>query len=434
MISVTSLRKTLRPLIPWWGLWLLQLLRSIPKTRRIVRDLQFSAENRGPRLLVDVTRISRIQKVTGIPRVIVELCAGLGRICPNSEVSLVLFRATNNGKLIETQRAVLGQQANQRRAIDNREIRVAPGDIFLFPDVVGPPDGPTAKEVKKLQSLGAQVFFICYDLLPITYPHFFTKFARVIYRQWFEAVLESDGVLFISQASQAEFNRVSREQRASAPKKIRDGVMFLGSSQPPAESVRKSSPRNLEGRERFAFLMVGTLQPRKGYSAVLDAFDRLWMEGALHTLTIAGAPGWKTQALVARIKEHPEFGKKLQWWPDADDSSLWELYASSDALIANSVAEGFGLPLVEAAQLSLPIIATRIHPFVEIAGDHAFYIEPEDPAGVERAVREWCNRATQGTYPVSTGIRPRTWDEVAHEALQILLDQPAETAVNDGVN
>jgi glycosyltransferase involved in cell wall biosynthesis len=180
--------------------------------------------------------------------------------------------------------------------------------------------------------------------------------------------------------------------------------------------------------------MVGTLQPRKGYSAVLDAFDRLWAAGALHTLTIVGAPGWKTQALVTRIQQHPEFGKKLQWLDDADDSSLWDLYAGSDALIANSVAEGFGLPLVEAAQVGLPLIVTRIDPFVEIAGDHAFYIEPHDPAGVERAIREWCNLATQGIFPESRGVRVRTWDEVAHDALEILLDQSAETAFNDGFN
>jgi glycosyltransferase involved in cell wall biosynthesis len=363
----------------------------------------------------------------------VELCAGLGRLASKTGVRVVFYQVAKDGKLRETRLAGLGSGVTPGNETKSPEIFVRTGDIFLFPNVVVAPDGPRPKEVRKLRSFGAHVFFICYDLLPITHPDFFRKFSRVVYRQWFEAVLESDGVLFISHATKSEFDRIVMRETGNSPVRTRNGVLFLASSQPPAGIVKKSSLRNFVGKEDFNFLMVGTLEPRKGYSEVLDAFDRLWAKGAGHTLTIVGAPGWKTDILLSRIRKHPEFRKKLRWWPEADDSLLWELYAGSDALIANSVAEGFGLPLVEAAHVGLPIIAARIDSFVEIAGDNAFYINPDELGsdgltGVEKAVREWCDVAKRGVHPDSRGIEPRSWDQVSEELLDLLLKKPEEAS------
>lgn len=409
------------------------MMRNTLRRRRVVRDPQVSGHNKEPRILVDVTRVSRIQRVSGIPRVIVEVCGGLENLAVNRGVTVVFFGATQDGRLVKTRLVGVGMEGSESSPVRSPEIQVRPEDIFLFPDVVGSPDGPKPREVRKLRSLGAQVFFLCYDLLPITHPHFFTKFSTVVYLQWFEALLESDGALFISHATKSEFNRIVAGRSGPAPDMLRSGVISLGSSQPPAAIVKRSSVRNFVGKKDFAFLMVGTLEPRKGYSAVIDAFDRLWETGAGHTLTIVGAPGWKTDTLIFRIRRHPEFGKKLQWRADADDSVLWELYSSSDALIANSVAEGFGLPLVEAAQVGLPIIASRIDPFVEIAGENAVYIDPDAPDGVEKAVRDWCIMAAQGMHPDSRKIMPRSWSEVSEATLKILVSAPRETTEKDGL-
>ncbi len=93
-----------------------------------------------------------------------------------------------------------------------------------------------------------------------------------------------------------------------------------------------------------------------------------------------------------RIKRHPEFGQRLFWLSDAGDADLALLYRNARALAIASVAEGFGLPIVEAARYGTPVIATDIPVFREAAGDSASYfplLDSEALAGLlQRALIE----------------------------------------------
>ncbi|MFN0630266.1 glycosyltransferase, partial [Bacillus anthracis] len=62
-------------------------------------------------------------------------------------------------------------------------------------------------------------------------------------------------------------------------------------------------------KQRPSFLMVGTLEPRKGHAQVLDAFENLWKGGANLNLVIVGKVGWMVDLLVQRLCSHPELGK-----------------------------------------------------------------------------------------------------------------------------
>jgi glycosyltransferase involved in cell wall biosynthesis len=88
---------------------------------------------------------------------------------------------------------------------------------------------------------------------------------------------------------------------------------------------------------------------------------------------IVGKAGWRNEAFIDRMQHHPQLGKRLFWLQGLSDGYLDYLYQKSDCLIAASEGEGFGLPLIEAAQYGLPIIARDIPVFREVAGDHASY-------------------------------------------------------------
>ena len=98
-------------------------------------------------------------------------------------------------------------------------------------------------------------------------------------------------------------------------------------------------------------LMVGTVEPRKGYDNALAAFDHLWSKQSSTAphLVIVGKPGWKTTELQSAIEAHPELGRRLHWIRDASDEALSELYKRSSGLLLASKAEGCGLPVLEAA-------------------------------------------------------------------------------------
>jgi glycosyltransferase involved in cell wall biosynthesis len=114
--------------------------------------------------------------------------------------------------------------------------------------------------------------------------------------------------------------------------------------------------------------MVGTIEPRKGHAQTLAAFERLWSEEVDVNLTIVGKEGWNgsqgTETVIsdfiARLRAHSEYGRRLLWLRDISDEYLARVYAASTALIVASEGEGFGLPIIEAANYKLPVIARDI--------------------------------------------------------------------------
>ena len=121
--------------------------------------------------------------------------------------------------------------------------------------------------------------------------------------------------------------------------------------------------------------MVATIEPRKGHHQTLKAFELLWGQGADINLVIVGKQGWLVEELIENIKAHSELNKRLFWQEGISDEYLENIYAESTCLIAASEGEGFGLPLIEAAQKGKPIIARDIKVFREVAGDYAYYFK-----------------------------------------------------------
>ncbi len=80
------------------------------------------------------------------------------------------------------------------------------------------------------------------------------------------------------------------------------------------------------------------------------------------------------------------FGEDLLVWHDANDAELDLLYSRTRALIMASYAEGFGLPLVEAMEKSVPVIASNLPVFREIAGDYPVYFTAGSPDDLLRVL------------------------------------------------
>ena len=117
------------------------------------------------------------------------------------------------------------------------------------------------------------------------------------------------------------------------------------------------------------------------------------------------------EAFAERLRTHPELNRRLFWLAGISDEFLEEIYASADCLIAASLTEGFGLPLIEAAQHGLPILARDIPVFREIAGAHAYYFSGNRPADLDRALRRWLELHAGGDAPSSSGLRWLTWQQ-----------------------
>jgi glycosyltransferase involved in cell wall biosynthesis len=176
--------------------------------------------------------------------------------------------------------------------------------------------------------------------------------------------------------------------------------------------------------DELSFLMVGTLEPRKGHTQVLDAFELMWEQGENVILVIVGKQGWMVERLTKRLKGHSELHKRLFWFQGISDEYLEMIYRASTCLIAASEGEGFGLPLIEAAQNGLSIIARDISVFREVAGEHVSYFEGSEPEKLANHVREWLIDYNSGTKAHSNNIPWLTWEESAENLKSILLCRP----------
>lgn len=170
--------------------------------------------------------------------------------------------------------------------------------------------------------------------------------------------------------------------------------------------------------------MVGTIEPRKGYAPTLDAFEVAWQEDCQVQLVIVGRPGWKARRLIARLRAHPESGRRLHWFDDADDATLLSLYDAASGVLVASEAEGFGLPILEAALHQKPLLVRDIPVFREIAAEGAAYFSENTSTQFAKDIKRWIRDVENGTAPKSSTIPLRTWTQSANEAMAIL------TAVN----
>ena len=167
-------------------------------------------------------------------------------------------------------------------------------------------------------------------------------------------------------------------------------------------------------------LAVGTLQPRKNYSRLIEAYARLGTGAP--PLVIVGKPGWGYESMLA-LPDQLGVGERVRFTGHLDEGDVGDLMRASVALCAVSIAEGFGLPLVEAMCCGLPILAADIPPFREVAGTAARFVQPllvEDiAAGLEALVSDGQARARM----TAAGLGRRSlfsWRQAAAELVEVL--------------
>jgi glycosyltransferase involved in cell wall biosynthesis len=132
-------------------------------------------------------------------------------------------------------------------------------------------------------------------------------------------------------------------------------------------------------------LAVGTLQPRKNLTSVLDAFERLVAEGAEHRLVVVGARGWRDETLAARLARSPA-QRRVQALGRVSDTELVELYRAADCLVFCSRGEGFGFPVLEAMACGTPVACSSTTSLGEVAGNAAELADPDEVDDIRRAL------------------------------------------------
>lgn len=115
-------------------------------------------------------------------------------------------------------------------------------------------------------------------------------------------------------------------------------------------------------------LSVGTIEPRKNFDTLIRIFNRLKKDGFDIQLVIAGRTGWKSEATYEE-KEKSLFAKDIIFTGRLTDDELIQFYNMAELFVYPSIFEGFGLPVLEAMQCGLPVVASNTSSIPEIFSD-----------------------------------------------------------------
>lgn len=304
-------------------------------------------------------------------------------------------------------------------------IESAPGDIFLGLDLQHQVTRYQSPYLNALRARGVAVYFFVFDLLPIQFPHFWPSSLGSAHADWLHILSRFDGAICISKAVANELIqwRSTNVEKPSRPYKI--GWFHLGAdidNSMPSVGLPDDGPSVLEKlASRTTFLSVGTIEPRKAHHITLDAFDELWAQNIDVNLVLVGKQGWLVDQLVNRLENHPEKGRRLFWLRGVSDEYLAKVYEVATCLVSSSVGEGFGLPLIEAAQHNKPIIARDLPVFKEVAGDYATYFSGDGHA-LALAVQHWLASSKSGNVSDMSQMPWLTWEQSANQLKQVIFE------------
>ena len=256
-----------------------------------------------------------------------------------------------------------------------------------------------------------------YDAIPLTNPEWANPRLRTV-KNWLlrNCAQTADAVIAISNAAVADLVRHYQIPRERI-RVITLGVDEQWFERPSAASI--GAALRAHGLSRGYFLHVGTLQPRKNLDALVTAYERLPAGVRAHRqLVLVGKYGWRVEALRERLLSKRTEGRVV-WLDYVSRDVLQALYYGAGAFVFPSLAEGFGLPVIEALAVGLPVIANDLPALVEIAGKHATFVDAASVEALESALSAFREDADDTADMRRAHARTHSWDRCAAATIDL---------------
>ncbi|TGK01994.1 glycosyltransferase family 1 protein [Leptospira langatensis] len=190
---------------------------------------------------------------------------------------------------------------------------------------------------------------------------------------------------------------------------------------PGAQGFSSIAPPSKSLPAKFLF-SVGTLEPRKNLSTLVDAYLSLKKEEPNFPLplVLAGRLGWKSEGLTLLLKEGSLEKDGIYFVENPNDSQLGWLYQNCSYFVFPSLHEGFGLPLLEAIKMGKPCIVSDIpvfHEVLDVLTDS--FVPPKDMEAWKNALSLAGKKGIYGRKPSSNSW---SWDTTAKQVEESLVD------------
>ena len=168
-------------------------------------------------------------------------------------------------------------------------------------------------------------------------------------------------------------------------------------------------------------LSVGTIEPRKNLSRLLDAYLLLRAQGIAMPLVLVGRRGWRSQGFLKRL-EAAQLGQAVQLLGYVDDADLPALYSAATVFVYPSLYEGFGFPVLEAMAAGTPVVSSNAASLPEVVGQAGLLVSPYDTDGLSEAIRNVISQPDLRAALQEAGRRQAqrfTWSTTARATLKV---------------
>jgi len=384
-------------------------------------------KNEYKKLLVDISVLVEHDARTGIQRVVRSILFNLLKNPPNGFVVEPVYCRPN-----EKYRYAANYARNEfdyEFGYDDSVVFAGHSDIFLGLDLTAHLFPHVVEQINQFRLHGVEINYIVYDLIPVLHPEWCASGMPQAFTQWLNNIIKtSDRLIAISKAVMDDIQlwREHHPTVINANPGLELSYFHLGAdidSSVPSQGIPDDAADILNKiNSRPTVLMVSTLEPRKSHEQVLKSFEILWSQNIDINLVIIGKLGWSMDSFAQHLSSHSELGRRLFWLQGVSDEYLDKICNCSSLLMVASLAEGFGLPLIEAAQRHLPVMARDISVLREVAGQYASYFSGTEPLSVAEALRDWLDLYAANLHPKSEGMPWLTWKQSTEQLVSILTE------------
>ena len=222
-------------------------------------------------------------------------------------------------------------------------------------------------------SFGAKKAVTIHDLTYISMPELHLA-SKIWFYQFFlrKAATDADGLIFISRSAETDFRRYFGEPRGLTE------VIHHGKNktlQPIEQESEVSAIRAKYSLPERVVLYIGTIEPRKNLTRLVEAFARVSVHQPEVSLAIAGAQGWMYESLFQRVNELG-MGSKVLFLGFVPEQDKRLLLCAAEVFAYVSLYEGFGLPVLEAMACGIPTLTSNTSSIPEVAGNAALLVDP----------------------------------------------------------
>lgn len=238
-----------------------------------------------------------------------------------------------------------------------------------------------------LKARGIPNIYTLHDLIPIQFPYFIVDRDALSFRLHTAIAREADHIITVSEASKHHILDLLKipEERVSVTYQPAPSLAKLDRTEAErlVETIYGAEPGNYA-------LFLGAIEPKKNLKRLIEAF---LMANTGIPLLMAGPKGWLNKEeleLIKTVTAQQSLVRQLGYLPRRHVTALLQC---ARYFVFPSIYEGFGLPVLEAMKLGVPVLTSNTSSLPEVAGDAAVLVNPLDMARLTKGIRALTNDA-----------------------------------------